>query len=160
MSLFTLAFGTGIRRQPGGLTGKAIKGYAAAVAVWTIYAAAFSRGDALSLTIAFLALMLVMVFLLIGRSVSSEPGRIDWHDWIFAAASAIAGGYFLYNAKAIGERITLLDPLSDWDMGFALMLIGLTLEAMRRTVGMGLTALVGLFIARQMFNKESVLFRT
>jgi len=152
MSMFTLAFGTGIRRQPDGLTGKAIKGYAAAVAVWTIYAAAFSRGDALSLTIAFLALMLVMVFLLIGRSVSSEPGRIDWHDWIFAAASAIAGGYFLYHAKAIGERITLLDPLSDWDMGFALMLIGLTLEAMRRTVGMGLTALVGLFIAYNLYG--------
>ena len=152
MSLFSLAFGTGVRRRPGGLSGKAIRLYAAAVAVWTVYAAAFSRADALSLTIAFLAMMLVMVFLLIGRSISSDPGRIDWHDWIFAAASAVAGGYFLYNAKAIGERITLLDPLSDWDMGAAVLLIGLTLEAMRRTVGGGLTALVILFIAYNLYG--------
>jgi TRAP transporter 4TM/12TM fusion protein len=152
MSLFTLAFGTGGRRRPGGPAGKAIKGYAAAVAVWTVYAAAFSRGDSLSLTIAFLALMLVMVFLLIGRGPESDPGHIDWHDWIFAGASAAAGGYFLYHAKAIGERITLLDPLSDLDMSFALLLIGLTLEAMRRTVGLGLTVLVCLFIVYNLYG--------
>jgi TRAP transporter 4TM/12TM fusion protein len=152
MSLFTLAFGTGGRRHPGGPAGKAIKGYAAAVAVWTVYAAAFSRGDSLSLTIAFLALMLVMVFLLIGRGPESDPGHIDWHDWIFAGASAAAGGYFLYHAKAIGERITLLDPLSDLDMSFALLLIGLTLEAMRRTVGLGLTVLVCLFIVYNLYG--------
>jgi TRAP transporter 4TM/12TM fusion protein len=152
MSLFTLAFGTGGRRHPGGPAGKAIKGYAAAVAVWTVYAAAFSRGDSLSLTIAFLALMLVMVFLLIGRGPESDPGHIDWHDWIFAGASAAAGGYFLYHAKAIGERITLLDPLSDLDMSFALLLIGLTHEAMRRTVGLGLTVLVCLFIVYNLYG--------
>jgi TRAP transporter 4TM/12TM fusion protein len=152
MSLFALAFGTGVRRQPGGPVGKAIRAYAAAVAVWTVYAAAFSRTDALSLTIAFLALMLVLVFLLIGRGIASDPARIDWHDWIFAAAAAVAGGYFLYNAEAIGQRITLLDPLSDWDMGFAVLLISLTLEAMRRTVGLGLTSLVFLFILYNLFG--------
>lgn len=152
MSLFTLAFGTGARRQPAGLVGKAIRAYAAAVAVWTVYAAAFSRADALSLTIAFLAIMLVMVFLLIGPAVDSHPGRIPWYDWIFAAASAAAGGYFLYHADAIGERITLLDPLSDWDLGFAVMLIAATLEAMRRTVGLGLTTLVGLFIVYNLYG--------
>lgn len=152
MSLFTLAFGTGARRQPGGFVGKAIKSYAAAVAVWTVYAAAFSRADTLSLTIAFLALMLVMVFLLIGPAADSDPARIEWHDWIFATASAVAGGYFLYYADAIAERITLLDPLSDWDLGFAVALILLTLEAMRRTVGLGLTTLVFLFILYNLYG--------
>jgi hypothetical protein len=51
VSLLALAFDTGVRRRPQGVTGTAVKIYAAATAVWTIYAAAFSRTDALSLTI-------------------------------------------------------------------------------------------------------------
>ena len=55
-----LLFDTGATRSPSGLAGSAIKAFAAGTAAWTVYAAAFSRSDTLSLTITFLSLMLVL----------------------------------------------------------------------------------------------------
>ena len=71
ISLFGLAFNTGVRRKPGGLLGKLIGVYAAAISIWIIYAAGFSRTDTLPLTITFLSLMLVLAFLLIGPTSTS-----------------------------------------------------------------------------------------
>jgi len=151
-SLIALAFDTGVRRRPQNWTGKAIKAFAAATAVWTVYAAGFSRSDVLSLTITFLALMLVLTFLLVGASTRSDPFKVPWYDWLFSALSALAGGYFLSQSDTIARRITLLDPLSAWDLAVASLIIGLTIEVMRRTVGLGLTMIVGSFIVYNLFG--------
>ena len=151
-SLISLAFDTGVRRRPQNWTGKAIKTFAAATAVWTVYAAGFSRSDVLSLTITFLALMLVLTFLMIGAFTRSSPKTVPLHDWVLSALSALAGGYFLSQSDTIARRITLLDPLSTWDIAFAGLIIVLTIEAMRRTVGLGLTILVCGFITYNLFG--------
>ena len=75
------AFETGRRRRPGGFLGGVIKGFAALTAVWTVYAAAFSTEDVLTLTITFLSLMLVLTFLLIGHGPRADAERVDWFDW-------------------------------------------------------------------------------
>jgi len=151
-SLFGIAFNTGIRRRPQGIIGRAINAYAAAVAVWTIYAAAYSREDVLSLTITFLSLMLVLAFLLIGPTPRGDRIHIPWFDWAMALAAAVTGSYFLSQSDKIGQRITLLDPLSDFDVGFATIIILLTIEIMRRTVGLGLTLIVCAFIVYNLFG--------
>ncbi|MEC7256208.1 MAG: TRAP transporter fused permease subunit, partial [Pseudomonadota bacterium] len=48
--------------------------------------------------------------------------------------------------------ITLLDPLSVWDITFASLILALTIEAMRRTVGMGLTLIVLIFLAYNLWG--------
>ena len=70
-------FSTGARRRPDGWLGKIIKAYAAATSAWVIYAAAFSREDALTLIMTFFALMLVLTFQLawLMRRRSSHPIR-------------------------------------------------------------------------------------
>ncbi|GJL83403.1 MAG: C4-dicarboxylate ABC transporter [marine bacterium B5-7] len=146
------AFDTGVRRRPDGWIGGGIKYFAAAVAVWTVYAAAFSTTDALSLTITFLTLMLVMTFLLIGHGPSADKNHIDWFDWPLAVLSAACGLYFIGQSGTIAERITLLDPLSVYDIVFASLIIILTIEAMRRTVGPGLTLIVIGFIVYNLFG--------
>jgi TRAP transporter 4TM/12TM fusion protein len=151
-AIVRFAFATGIRRRPGGWVGSAIKVFAALTAVWTVYAAAFSREDVLSLTITFLALMLVLTFLMIGHSPKSSAERVDWFDWPLSALAAVSGGYFLTQTGSIAQRITLFDPLSQWDMLFASLTIILTIEAMRRTVGPGLTIIVIGFIVYNLFG--------
>ena len=152
MQLLSLAFSTGGRRNPEGWLKAAITAYAAGVTCWVVYAATFAFIDALALTIIFLALMLVLVFLTINATSAGASGRPPFYDLVFAAASAAAGGYFAFNVDVIAERITLLDPLSAWDMAFATILWVLTLEATRRTVGLGLAVLVGLFILYNLYG--------
>ncbi|SVE26210.1 uncharacterized protein METZ01_LOCUS479064, partial [marine metagenome] len=66
-----LFFSTGVRRKLEGLVGHVVTGYSAAVAVWTTYQATLSSIDVLALSIIFLSLMLVLVFILIGSSSTS-----------------------------------------------------------------------------------------
>lgn len=152
MNLFKIAFDTGVRRRPVGLVGHGVRAFAAATAVWTVYAAAFSRSDVLSLTISFLSLMLVLTFVLVGPSPRSSQTRINVLDWLMAALSAVTGAYFLGQADQISRRITLLDPLSDWDVAFGTLVLILSVEAMRRTVGLGLTLIVVIFIAYNLYG--------
>lgn len=152
MSFLSLAFDTGTRRRPDGKLGLGIKIFGAGTAVWTIYAAAWSHTDALSLTITFLSLMLVLSFMMIGPKATSDARQIGWADFGLAALAAAAGIYFSFQSDSIAERITLLDPLSAWDVGFGSLMILLSLEAMRRTVGLGLTVIVVLFILYNLFG--------
>lgn len=145
MSLVKAAFATGTRRQPEGLLGHILKFYAVATAAYTVYAAGFSTWDVLGRTIIFLCLMLVLVFLLVGHSekAGTKPTIIDY------ALSALAFGclvFFSIEIDNIAVRVTLFDPLtpSYWFFGTAIVL--LSLEAARRTVGLGLTAIVLGFI--------------
>ncbi|MEQ9329692.1 MAG: hypothetical protein RJQ21_20590, partial [Rhodospirillales bacterium] len=101
MSLIALAFDTGLRRQPDGRVGLAIKIYAGLVTAWVIWAAGFSREDALSLTITFLAMMLVLTFLLITPGANSDPRRTPWYEWLMAALSFACGLYFVSQAEII-----------------------------------------------------------
>lgn len=150
--MFGLLFDTGATRTPSGAVGQGIKVFAALTAVWTVYAAAFSRSDTLSLTITFLSLMLVLTFLLVGGSTRSDPSRVAALDWGFALLSAIVGVYFLAKSSEISQRITLLDPLSNWDIAMSTVMLLLTLEVVRRTVGLGLTVIVLLFLAYNLFG--------
>jgi len=125
---------------------------AAATSIWVIYAAAFSREDALTLIMTFFALMLVLTFLLIGPSPNANKHRVAVLDWLFAGLSVLAGAYFVSQADTIAQRITLLDPLSTYDIAFATIILVLAIEAMRRTVGMGLTAIVVIFLAYNLFG--------
>ena len=152
MSLIALAFDTGLRRKPDGPVGLAVKIYAGAVAAWVIYAAGFSREDVLSLTIIFLSLMLVLTFLLITPTAQADPRRLPWYEWVLALTALACGVYFVSQSDSIAQRITLLDPLSDYDFAASLAIILLSLEAMRRTVGIGLTAIVISFIIYNLFG--------
>lgn len=147
-----LLFDTGARRRPEGWIGVAARTFAALTAVWVVYAAAFSRQDALTLTMTFLALMLVLTFLLIGPTAASDRAKVRWFDFGFAALAAVSGAYFVSGADEIARRITLLDPLSDADIAFASITLLLAIEAMRRTVGMGLTLIVLLFLAYNLWG--------
>ena len=151
MSLFSLAFDTGNRRQLSGLPGGVTKALGATISVWVLYSATLSRLDVLSIIISFYSAMLALSFLYIAPTSAPEttPRR---SDWLLSGISLIVGGYFLWNADVIAERITLFDPLSLYDSWAATSIILLTIEAMRRSVGLGLTAIVLLFIAYNLFG--------
>jgi len=147
-----LAFSTGVRRAPGGLLGHVFRVYAVGVAAYTIWAAAFSTWDSLARTIVFLCMMLVLAFPLVGHSEKARADRPNLLDYLLSALAFASLVFFVLEVQEIAERITLFDPLppSYWFFGWSILL--LSLEAARRTVGLGLTAIVLMFVAYNLFG--------
>jgi len=147
-----LVFSTGVRRKFHGTLGHVLRFYAAATAVFTIYNAAFSDWDSLARMIVFLCLMLVLIFLVVGHGPKANPLRPTALDWGLSLLSFASLVFFTMEVEAIAVRLTLFDPLSPAYYFFGLSLIVLSLEAARRTVGLGLTAVVGVFIAYNLYG--------
>tara|TARA_B100001027_G_scaffold120395_1_gene83208 strand:- start:1025 stop:1285 length:261 start_codon:yes stop_codon:yes gene_type:complete len=72
MSLFSLAFDTGNRRQLSGLPGHVTKALGATISVWVLYSATLSRLDVLSIIISFYSTMLALSFLYIAPTSAPE----------------------------------------------------------------------------------------
>ncbi|MGD1900427.1 MAG: TRAP transporter permease [Phormidesmis sp.] len=142
-SLMTL----GRRRQLQGPLRLGVHCFAAVIAIAVVFANSIWQIDIFSLTIGFLGGMLTLVFLAVGAGPNSHLHRPHWIDFGLSALAFISGIYFCLENERMITRITLLDPLTIWDVAFSTVLLLLTIEAMRRTVGLGLTLIVLTFMA-------------
>lgn len=142
---------TGRRRTFTGAPAKALAVFAAAFAVWVIYANLFVISDPLVLGILFVSGILTLLFLVIGPSPNSGDTPMIL-DWVLSGLSLAAGVFFFLNAKVISDRITLLDPFTGPQFFFGTALLLLTLEATRRTTGAGLTGIVVIFLIYNLFG--------
>lgn len=142
---------TGRRRTFKGAPLKVLTVAAAAFACWVIYANIFVISDPLVLGILFVSSIYTLLFLVIGHSTraSNTPTYLDWG---LSGLSLAAGVFFFINAKEIADRISLLDPFTPAQFFFGTALLLLTLEATRRTTGLGLTAVVGFFLLYNQFG--------
>lgn len=146
-ALTNLLVGVGSRRTLDGLFRGVVHVYAAAVAVWVLYAAVWAIIDPWELGAVFLMAMMALIFLTIAPFPKSPDGPPPLLDWVLAGLSVAAGVYFFRHAGDVVQRISLLDPLTAWDVFFGTATLVLTVEATRRSVGMGLTLVVGAFVA-------------
>ena len=143
---------SGQRRKLPGPLGRVVHGFAALIAIAVVYTTTIVFVDLFAMTIVFLAAMLALVFLTVGATPDSPTDRPSAIDWLFALIALAVGAYFLVESERIITRITLLHPLTGLDMIFAPALLILTLEATRRTVGMGLTTIVAIFLAYNLWG--------
>ncbi|MEQ8603226.1 MAG: TRAP transporter fused permease subunit [Marivibrio sp.] len=142
---------TGRRRTFRGAPQTLLTVVAAAFAVWVIYANIFVISDPLVLGILFVSCIYTLLFLVIGHSPTASD-RPTVVDWALSGLSLAAGVFFFVNAKEIADRITLLDPFTPPQFFFGTSLLLLTLEATRRTTGLGLTGVVGAFLLYNQFG--------
>lgn len=141
-----------MRRRPEGAL-KAFTGlWAIAIGIYAVWAATGAYIDPWELTSIFLTAAFVLVFLTIGPFPTSDERRPNPFDWLMAVVSVALLGYCIVNGADIAKRIALLDPLTPWDMAVGTGIFLLTLEATRRTTGLGLTAVVLLFVAYNFFG--------
>lgn len=145
-------FATGCRRAPKGWLYWPIRVYTAIFTLWVVWSATFSRIDTLSLTVIFLCLMYVPSFLLVGASYKSVAEAPSPLDWLLSAASAVCAVYFIVKIPETATRISLFDELRTDQMAMAAILIALTLEITRRTVGVLLAFIVVCFIIYNLFG--------
>ncbi|MEB8385682.1 TRAP transporter fused permease subunit [Rhodobacteraceae bacterium KMM 6894] len=151
-NLLNLMFSTGRRRFVLGYLYWVTRFYTALLALWVVWAATISRIDALSLTVVFLCLMLVPSFILVGATDQSDETRPSIIDWILSALALSTAAYFIVKIPETAMRISLLDELSTDQFAMASILILLTLEITRRTVGLFLMLIVVSFIFYNLFG--------
>lgn len=144
--------GTGPRRRLDGLMGHFVTGFSVLIAIYTVYAATMSTWDMLARTIVFLSLMFTLLFLLVGSGPSARVDRPSVIDFVLSAFSFVCMIFFVLEMDAIAQRITLFHslPTSYWVFGYGILV--LSIEAARRTVGPGLTALVVIFLAYNLWG--------
>jgi len=140
-------FSVGIHRHPTGLLKQLLTFYSVLLCIWVIYAAVAVVVSPWTLTSIFLSLIYALGFLVIGPTPYSDLHRPGLADWTLALASLVTGCYFVINAGVLSERISLLFPLEGWELVFGWTMLLLSVEITRRTTGLGLTALVLVFIA-------------
>lgn len=152
MSLVAHLVSTGVRRRIGGPLGHAVRLFAVLTAVYTVYAATMSTWDVLARTIVFLSLMLALLFLLVGARDNSNPNRPSVVDFLLSGLSLACIVFFWIEMDAVAQRISLFSPMppSYWFFGTAILV--LAIEAARRTVGVGLTLIVLVFMAYNLWG--------
>ncbi|WP_211225054.1 TRAP transporter permease [Oceanobacter kriegii] len=151
-SLGVALLSTGDRRKPEGYLGKFIAIYGFMIALWVLWSTIFSTSDVLMLTIVYLTQMLVLVFLVFSSghvNASDKPTIMDYTLSLLSFGSSV---FFLVNMDSLADRISLLTPLTDMEFGVGVVVSLVTLEATRRTVGLGLTLIAGAFIVYNLFG--------
>ncbi len=145
---------TGPRRNLDGRLGLVVKPLGAMIAAGIVYTTTIEIVDLFAMTIVFLGLMLAMVFLSTGATARSVRNHLPVGDMLLAVASVAISAYFLYHNQRIITRITLLDELTVWDMLSGTGLLLITLDATRRTVGAGITGVVLVFLAYNLWGNH------
>jgi TRAP-type uncharacterized transport system fused permease subunit len=147
-----LWFSVGCRRRPDGWIGYLIPPFAAAIAVYVILAATYIIIDPWVLTAVFLAGMMTLAFLTVGATANADTKRVPWYDLVLSLLSLASGIYFIVIADSEVQRINLLFPLDNWHLVFGILICALTIELTRRTTGLGLTAIVVVFVVYNLYG--------
>ncbi|WP_111414561.1 TRAP transporter permease [Billgrantia lactosivorans] len=151
---FSIVMGTGAKRTLTGKLGMAVHGCAALVALAVIYTTTIVYVDLYAMMVVFLSAMLALLFLNVSAGPKGRQDRPSVFDWCLVVASLVVGLYFLVESQRIVERITLLFPLETFDLLAASVLLVLTIEATRRTVGFGLTSVVLVFVVYNLWGHD------
>jgi TRAP transporter 4TM/12TM fusion protein len=145
-------FSVGVRRKPTGWLVWLVTPLAVALAVYVIVAATVLIVAPWELVAIFLCGIITLAFLSVGATPHADPQRPSLLDYALAGASFVTGLYFAWNDQEFVDRIALLSPLSNLDLFFGGLMVLLTVEITRRTTGLGLMAVVLIFIAYNFFG--------
>lgn len=145
-------FSVGTRRRPAGWLKFVIPPLAVALAVYVIVAATVLIIAPWVLTAIFLSGMMTIAFLITGATPAADPEKPSIVDYAMSFGSLACGIFFFVKQQEFIDRIALLSELSDLDVFFGLLMVVLTVEITRRSTGLGLTAIVLLFIGYNLFG--------
>ena len=151
MSIATTLFGTGVQRDLKGPLGIVTNFAAVTITCAVIYATIIATPDLFGFTAIFLSGMLALCFLTI-TPTEQETDKVHPVDFLLALLSLSVGVYFALTMATLVQRIALFDELTTFDLIFGSILLALVVEICRRATGLGLTILVLIFFAYNLWG--------
>lgn len=154
MKIFNLNtwFSVGARRRPIGIYDWIFTPFAVIVGVYVISAATYIIITPWMLAVLFFSGIGSLGFLTTGAASNSNTIKPSVCDIILAGLCLSVGLYFGINSSTILSRVPMIDELSQLDIIFGSIVFLLTLEITRRSTGLGLTIVVLIFVAYNMFG--------
>jgi TRAP transporter 4TM/12TM fusion protein len=150
--LLSLLFSVGTPRKPRGAVRHALVAYAALVACGVLYGNFVVFVQPWTLAALYMASVFALIFVLVPASGRAHPERPSWIDWLLCGASLAILVHFAVSAGRIVDRIPNIDELTTADRIAGAAFVLLALEATRRTTGVGLTIVVLIFMAYNVFG--------
>ena len=152
--LFSLKtwFSVGVRRRPEGILKKLFTPFSVLVGAYVIMAATYVVISPWTLAVLFFSGIGALAFVTTGAFEDSAEGKPTYIDMGLALICLVIGLYFAIQAETFTNRIVLLDELTNIDVIVGTAVFVVTLELTRRTTGLGLTMLVLMFVAYNMFG--------
>jgi TRAP transporter 4TM/12TM fusion protein len=147
-------FSVGARRRPEGVLEWAFTPFSVVIGVYVIMAATYVIISPWTLSVLFFSGIGALTFVTTGAFENSKVDRPSILDMILAGLCVAVGTYFAIQASTILNRIVLLDELTQLDVLFSSIVFILTIEITRRTTGLGLTFIVLLFVAYNLFGDQ------
>jgi TRAP transporter 4TM/12TM fusion protein len=98
---------------------------------------------------AILALSLCLIFVRVPARKGAKRGAVPWYDLLAAAAALAVGLYFAVRYPALIDQAFYLKTES---FAIGIVLLPLTIEALRRTAGMSFTVIVAGFTIYALFG--------
>jgi len=145
-------FATGASRKLSGAHARFAKPFSALVTIGLVATNTIWIVDLFAMVVVFLGAVLCLVFLSIAATPAAATDRVPWYDAVLAALALATSLYLFVEIERIAQRIALLDALTPGDLFFGSVLLALTLEATRRTVGLALTLIVLAFLAYNLWG--------
>ncbi|MEC5424814.1 TRAP transporter fused permease subunit [Virgibacillus sp. C22-A2] len=139
-------FKEGNRRELSGIHLPLFTIVAFALSVYQIWSVVWGKLDPINQMAIHLSFILVLTFLLYGYPKKTKKNRSGNFptsiDYSFAFLALAAGIYFTIHAERIAERIPIMNPLGNLDIFFGLIIVLLSMEAARRTIGFPIIGIV------------------
>lgn len=124
-----------------------------AIVGYHLYGAQFGLPEAQRFRPMHVAMYCGLIFIAYGLWRNDKRRTVPWWDWLLFGLSWLPMAYIYLNYDYIvAERYPYVMPLEPLDWAAALLAIILVLEACRRTVGLTLVVLFGIFIVHALFG--------
>jgi TRAP transporter 4TM/12TM fusion protein len=131
--------------QPDGVARFLVRLIAIALSLFQLYTAAFGVYEQFQQRATHLAFGLALIALT--YRVDPRTTRVEPLDWLFGIVAVLSAIQVLLDYKALMNRIAYVDPVPAATLAAAIGLTAVTLEACRRTIGVGLALVCLAFIA-------------
>ncbi len=128
-----------------------VYGILAAFSLFVIYVTLFATWlDLIRYPSFFGSILLIGYLVFPAKKGDHRPNHIPWYDWIIMLAGAAAFFYVVVNAKSLTVRLGM-SRIYPYEIAIAIVGILSTLELCRRSVGIPILCVVGVFMVYALY---------
>jgi len=142
-------------RELTGISSVILKVFAITMSCYQLYIGYFPTPFSLRHRATHLLFAFTILFLLYPLKKTGEKSEqnIHWYDWLFVGLAILSTGYtVIFSWRMLNERIPYITPLEPGEWVFGIIIILLTLEAARRTIGNVLVVVALVFLVYGFFG--------
>lgn len=152
-NILTGLFSEGSSRELQGASLNLFKIMALVTSIYQIWSVIWGKLDPINQMAIHLSLILALSFFAytFSKNIKSNT-KLKFMDIVGVLLALSAGVYYAFNAERIATRIPSINPLTNWDLFFGIVLVVLTLEITRRTIGFPILIVIFVFLAYAVFG--------